>query len=75
MRPDKTKVVLSVVKGAEPRLQANVDPDRPFSWREGATGAYIKMVLKLGVDVLVVVGKKKYLQAAYQKKESDAANL
>jgi hypothetical protein len=68
MRPDKTKVVLHVQK-EEGRLKVNVDPDRPDAWQVGLVGAYLRMVKKLGVDILIVVGKKKYLRTAYEREQ------
>lgn len=72
MRPDKTKVVLSVDR-ARKRLQVNVDPDRPFAWKEGFTGHFLQMVLRTGVNVLVVCGKKSKLRTAYEREEQGAA--
>lgn len=66
MRPDKTKVVLHVEKD-KGRLKVNVDPDRSDAWQVGLVGAYLRMVKSLGVDILVVVGKKKYLRTAYER--------
>ena len=71
MRPDKTKVVLHVQK-QEKRLKVNVDPDRPDAWKTGLTAQFIAMVRKLGVDVLIVCGKKKYLRTEYER-ENDCA--
>lgn len=66
MRPDKTKVVFHVQK-QEGRLKINVDPDRPDAWKVGLVGHYIQLVLKTGVDVLIVCGKKKYLRREYER--------
>ena len=69
MRPDKTKVVLfKDLKNGQ--LRVNCDPDRPTAWKEGLTGAYIEMVRKLGVKVMLVVGKKSKLRAIYNKAEA-----
>jgi hypothetical protein len=69
MRPDKTKVVLHF-QPEEKRLKANVDPDRSDAWQEGLTGAYLRMVQRAGVDVLIVCGTKKNLRTAYEREET-----
>ena len=74
MRPDKSKVVLHVQK-EEGRLKANVDPDRPDAWQVGLVGAYLRMVKSLGVDILIVVGKKKYLRTAYERENAGPVDV
>ena len=68
MRPDKTKVVFHVEKEKE-RLKVNVDPDRPDAWKKGLVWQYISVARRCGVDVLIVVGLKKYLRTAYEREQ------
>lgn len=72
MRPDKTKVVMSVDRKNK-RLQVNVDPDRPFAWQDGLIGAYLRIVKASGVNILIVVGKKKHLRAVYEENRVEGA--
>lgn len=71
MRPDKSKVIFFERK-QERRLQVHLDPDRPDAWREPMPLAFINLVRRSGVDVILVCGTKKNLRVQYER---DAAEL
>jgi hypothetical protein len=59
MRPDKTRVVLSVTPDGK-SVQVHTDPYRPTSWDIGPTGRLIRnLTYKKGVPVFVLIGDKR----------------